>query len=239
MVEFSFALICRARVYYVDESHRIEILCGELPHCRRVCNAIDVENFRKVISDPDAWVIVENRDHCAGLYRNGTIAWLGPHNFARVFKVFDDPAIKLTRSIHLIFLIYLSFFASFAVRLLFCQDATDAQLDNCLVDFPPSAFNSSLFRPDFVAAYARAAAAHIGSPDAILDAIPRGCKEVQPFFVNLIMLNIVQIVTAVVMVLALVTAMTLSMCKFQGYTVEGFLTEDEDPNSSSQYFMLS
>jgi hypothetical protein len=107
-----------------------------------------------------------------------------------------------------------------------------------LVDFPPSAFNSSLFRPDFVAAYARAAATHT-NPSAILDAIPFGCKEVQPFFVNLIVLNIVQIVTAIVMVLALVTAMTLSMCKFQGHTVEGFLTEDEDPNSSSQYFMLS
>jgi hypothetical protein len=221
------------------ESHRIDILCGELPHCRRVCNAIDVENFRKVISDPDAWVIVENRDHCAGLYRNGTIAWLGPHNFARVFKVYDDPTqIGTFYSFKFSHFIYLSFFALLAARPLYCQDATDAHFDNCLVDFPPSAFNSSLFRPDFVAAYARAAAAHIGSPDAILDAIPRGCKEVQPFFVNLIMLNIVQIVTAVVMVLALVTAMTLSMCKFQGYTVEGFLTEDEDPNSSSQYIML-
>jgi hypothetical protein len=126
-----------------------------------------------------------------------------------------------------------------SLPLVHCQNATDDQLDECLVDSPPSSFDSSLFRPDFVAAYDRAVAAHVGSPDDILNAIPRGCKEVQPFFRNLIVLDIVQIITAIVMVLALATAMTLSMCKFQGYTVEGFLTEDEDPTSSSQYIMLS
>jgi hypothetical protein len=54
---------------------------------RRECTPIDVENFQRVISHPDAWDDVENRDICQGLYRNGTIAWLGAHNFARVFKV--------------------------------------------------------------------------------------------------------------------------------------------------------
>ena len=54
---------------------------------RRVCKQIDVENFRRVISNPDGWALVEKRDHCEGLYRNGTISWLGPHNFAREFKV--------------------------------------------------------------------------------------------------------------------------------------------------------
>lgn len=54
---------------------------------RTVCKTIDAQNFRHVISNPDAWAVVENRDQCKGLYRNGTISWLGPHNFARVFKV--------------------------------------------------------------------------------------------------------------------------------------------------------
>ena len=54
---------------------------------RRECTKIDVEIFRRVIHNPDGWIIVENRDRCEGLYRNGTISWLGPRNFARVFKV--------------------------------------------------------------------------------------------------------------------------------------------------------
>jgi hypothetical protein len=139
----------------------------------------------------------------------------------------------------LISFMFCSAFLCILLPLAHCQNATDAQLENCLADSPPSSFDSSLFRPDFVAAYERAAAAHVGSPADILNTIPHGCKEVQPFFRNLIVLDIVQIITAIVMVLALATAMTLSMCKFQGYTVEGFLTEDEDPNSSSQYMMLS
>ena len=117
------------------------------------------------------------------------------------------------------------------------QYATDAQLENCLVDRPPSTFNSSLFRPDFVAAYASAAAAH-SDPQAILAAIPRGCKEVQPFFTNLVALNGVQIVTAIVMLFALAASIALSMCRFQGYTVEGFLPDDGEGSVGSHYEML-
>ncbi len=117
------------------------------------------------------------------------------------------------------------------------QDATKAQLDNCLADFPPSSFNSSLFRPDFVAAYARAAAAHV-DPKAILNAIPQGCKEVQPFFTNLLVLNGVQILTVIVMVFALIASIALSMCRFPGYTVEGFLPDDGEGSVGSHYELL-
>jgi hypothetical protein len=92
---------------------------------RTVCKPIDVQNFRHVISNPDAWAVVENRDQCKGLYRNGTISWLGPHNFARVFKVCRTPSLKL-RSPFFLFgtfmfagciLARLPFFISLAVTL--------------------------------------------------------------------------------------------------------------------------
>jgi hypothetical protein len=73
----------------------IECLSCELDAFRRECTKIDVENFRRVISNPEGWVAVEKRDHCAGLYRNGTISWLGPRNFARVFKVLFSATLVL------------------------------------------------------------------------------------------------------------------------------------------------
>jgi hypothetical protein len=126
---------------------------------------------------------------------------------------------------------------SFAFAFSHFQYATDAQLENCLADSPPSSLNSSDFRPDFVAAYNRAAAGHTDSL-AILNDIPRGCKEVQPFFVNLIVLNAVQIITVIVMVFALAASVALSMCRFQGYTVEGFLADDGEGSVGSHYEML-